>query len=431
MTYDRERDLALLQATSTLPDLEPIPWVDDTGIGLGESILVLGFPFPGSLSLNDCSESITVTRGILSGRLDILGQAMLQTDAPLNPGVSGGLAVTDTGAVVGMAVSGLNPVIAESVGFLVPAGVIREQLDRWLTLLASGSLQLPEPEPQLAFGLTGGQIVTANLDGKNLRTLTVRSDLYYDSSPTWSPDGSEVAFHRRYLSSGYTGIFVVDVATLTVAPLIVESGFEFTEPDWSPDGLKILASCGPWNSRTSDICVVDVLTGRFTLLTDTQGINESSPEWSQDGNRIIYSARGVGSTALADIYVMNSDGGMIVQVTRTPDVDEIHPTWSPDGADIAFASRVGVAPDDAQRAYKGWMICSMLASGASLRCFDGSTLNDWRPAWSPDGDLIAFEGITDDGGHNYIYVMLADGRDVNQIEEVGGGRPSWTAHSSR
>ncbi len=82
LIYDRERDLALLRTTSTLPDPEPIPRADDAGIGLGESILVLGFPFPGSLSLNDCSESITVTRGILSGRLDILGQAMLQTDAP-------------------------------------------------------------------------------------------------------------------------------------------------------------------------------------------------------------------------------------------------------------------------------------------------------------------------------------------------------------
>jgi S1-C subfamily serine protease len=46
LTYDRERDLALLQATSTLPEPAPLVWADDTGLSLGETILVLGYPFP-------------------------------------------------------------------------------------------------------------------------------------------------------------------------------------------------------------------------------------------------------------------------------------------------------------------------------------------------------------------------------------------------
>ena len=118
LTYDRERDLALLQASSTLPAVETLPLNTDTDLRLGESILVLGYPFPGSQSPNDCSESITVTRGIVSGRINILGQELIQTDAALNPGVSGGLAITSSGTIAGMAVAGLTPDVAEGVGFL-------------------------------------------------------------------------------------------------------------------------------------------------------------------------------------------------------------------------------------------------------------------------------------------------------------------------
>ena len=72
LTYDPERDLALLQATSTIPEPEPLRWADDTGLNLGMPVLVLGYPFPSSRSPTDCSESITVTRGVFSGRIEIL-----------------------------------------------------------------------------------------------------------------------------------------------------------------------------------------------------------------------------------------------------------------------------------------------------------------------------------------------------------------------
>ena len=82
-----------------------------------------------------------MTQGIFSGRLNVLGQPVLQTDAALNPGVSGGLAITSTGSFAGMAVSGLSPTTAESDAFLIPASEIQIRLDEWLPKLETGDLQ--------------------------------------------------------------------------------------------------------------------------------------------------------------------------------------------------------------------------------------------------------------------------------------------------
>ena len=66
LTYDVDRDIALLQAQSTIPEPAPVKWADDLSLQVGEEIIVIGYPFPGSQSIDDCSESITTTGGLLS-----------------------------------------------------------------------------------------------------------------------------------------------------------------------------------------------------------------------------------------------------------------------------------------------------------------------------------------------------------------------------
>jgi len=134
LTFDVARDLALLQAQTTLPEPPPIRWAKDEVMSLGEPLLVIGYPIFG--------DSITVTRGILSGRPTVRGEPMLQTDAALNPGVSGGAAISGEGEIVGIAVSGLES--AENVGFLIPASQVAILLDAWLRQLAAGDLELPD-----------------------------------------------------------------------------------------------------------------------------------------------------------------------------------------------------------------------------------------------------------------------------------------------
>jgi len=211
LTFDVDRDLALLQAQSTIPEPPPVVWADDAAMSLGEQLVVIGYPFPGSSSPDDCSETITTTGGLLSGRLEILGQPYLQTDASLNQGVSGGAAISDVGEVAGIAVSGLGPEFAENVGFLIPAAAIQEPLAKWLGQLAEGQLDAPALIEQIAFASDRDgdyEIYVMDADGSNVRRLTTASEGEDNYSPAWSPDGSRIAFTSG--RDGDADVYVMD-----------------------------------------------------------------------------------------------------------------------------------------------------------------------------------------------------------------------------
>ncbi len=119
VSADPENDVAVLRVgASGLPALQlalQVPRV-------GEEILVMGYPLASILGQHD----ITVTRGIVSAVRPEIG--MIQVDAAMNPGVSGGPVVNVRGEVVGMAVARLERdergSIVQQVNFVVPGSLI-------------------------------------------------------------------------------------------------------------------------------------------------------------------------------------------------------------------------------------------------------------------------------------------------------------------
>jgi hypothetical protein len=283
LTFDVDRDLALLQAQSTIPEPPPIAWAEDAAMSPGESIVVIGYPFPGSASPDDCSETITATGGLLSGRLEILGQPYLQTDAALNPGVSGGVAISDRGAIAGVAVSGLDPQFAESVGFLIPASAVVDLLSVWLPQLAAGELESPATHERIVFQRNisnDRSLYSIDVDGRNLRFLTGGSD--YTGTASWSPDGTQIVFASN--RDGDLDIYVMNSDGGNVRQLTNTPGYDGT-PAWSPDGDLIA-----FYSDRSDWPQI------FTMSADGSALRrltsavyfESSPTWSPDGSQIAY-----------------------------------------------------------------------------------------------------------------------------------------------
>jgi serine protease Do len=110
---DGRRDLAVVQiAGFNLPVLE---LGNSDAVAVGEPLVVVGSP----RGLEG-----TVTAGILSSVRDIGdGFTVLQTDAAVNPGNSGGPLVNDRGQVVGVVVSKLRS--AENLNFAIPINYVR------------------------------------------------------------------------------------------------------------------------------------------------------------------------------------------------------------------------------------------------------------------------------------------------------------------
>jgi TolB protein len=106
---------------------------------------------------------------------------------------------------------------------------------------------------------------------------------------------------------------------------------------------------------------------------------------------------------------MNDNGSGQHRVTR--DRADLEPAWSPDGNRIAFLSyRRGVNIE----------IDVMNVNGSNERRLAGNaTDGSGPPAWSPDSRHLAFTRTR--RGDTEIYVLNANGSRKRRLTEMGGG----------
>ena len=117
-----ERDLAVLTPTTIPDDLKPATLASSASLRVGDEVIAVGNPF----GVVD-----TVTDGIVSGlgrtytsrETGVTLKNLIQFDAAVNPGNSGGPLINRAGEVVGIVVSLLNPTSEDvfiGIGFAVP-----------------------------------------------------------------------------------------------------------------------------------------------------------------------------------------------------------------------------------------------------------------------------------------------------------------------
>jgi Tol biopolymer transport system component len=278
-----------------------------------------------------------------------------------------------------------------------------------LALAGCGGAAAPGPRPIVFSGRPddppsiGLRLMVVNPDGTGARRLTGTDG---DGDPSWSPDGTKVAFMRLSDSCDVcSAIWVVDADGGNERRL-TDGSARLEAPAWSPDGERIAFE--KWDDDQVgahievDVYVMKADGTHPRRLTDFPGA-EQDPAWSPDGERIAFSSdRGEG----ADLYVMNSDGSQPRRLTDTVE-SEYFPAWSPDGDAIAFE----------RRGARIAIVVLNVDSREERRLRARNT--DWgQPAWSPDGAQLAFttNGTT-------IWVVDADGRNVRKVWSSLIGEP--------
>lgn len=120
------------------------------------------------------------------------------------------------------------------------------------------------------------QVYVMNVDGTRLRLLTpvVAGKRSYRTSPDWSPNGEEVAFMQQM---GDFQIWTINVRDRVMKQLTTEG--ENEDPSWAPDGrhLSITTRRGEIGADRN-IWVLDTRTGRMRQLTFTNDARLS--DWS-------------------------------------------------------------------------------------------------------------------------------------------------------
>jgi uncharacterized repeat protein (TIGR01451 family) len=154
-------------------------------------------------------------------------------------------------------------------------------------------------------------------------TVLVADAAAPDRYPTWSPDGTMVAFEKG------NDIYVVPAAGGTATRLTFDPGVD-SYPAWSPDGTQIVFRSD--RSGGGDLYVIPSGGGTETQLTFDPMV-DGGPDWSPDGTQIAFHSDRSGTS---DIWVMPAGGGAATQITSGPNSD-VQPAWSPDGQKIVFA----------------------------------------------------------------------------------------------
>jgi Tol biopolymer transport system component len=193
-----------------------------------------------------------------------------------------------------------------------------------------------------------------NVNGSNDHELTV------GSVPTWSANGSQVAFN--VISGGTSDVYLISAdgsqrRNLTNTPADHE--------DWpvlSPDGQQVA-----FISSNDGITIMKTDgTGRTPLVRAGNVY-----QWSPDGSKIAYRSPRAGTNFL-DVWVVNADGSGKRQLTdENFSVNAIR--WSPDGSRIAIDN--GRPPNT--------HIYVMNADGSDLRRLTPATSSDYQPEWRP------------------------------------------------
>ena len=161
------------------------------------------------------------------------------------------------------------------------------------------------------------EIYLVNTDGTLSRRVTNSKSI--DISPTFSPDGSKMAFVSS--RNGLPQLFIQDLASGQVKRLTF-SGRYNTQPSWSPVGDKIVYTT--WEKGGEiNIFTINADGSGLMQLTQKSGENKS-PSWSPDGEMIVFTSNCQGKEKL---YVMSSKGGnerLFLQV----DGEQTQPSWS-------------------------------------------------------------------------------------------------------
>jgi Tol biopolymer transport system component len=302
-------------------------------------------------------------------------------------------------------------------------------------------------------------------DGTGIERLT--DDPAYDDQAAFSPDGAQVVFVSTR-AGGRANLWILNATSRKATPLTSGNGGDF-RPSWSPDGTWIAFSSDrdsnfpPAKGRWERLHLVDI----YLIHPDGTGLKRisqhggfcGSPKWTPDSKSVVtycmsaqdtWTYRFGGQDGDNQLLKINIDSGeatslsagagvkLLPSVLASGEVaylrrdktaagvfygsgmpgpkgrDLRSPSWSPDGAHVVYSRFIS---NHTAEPVKVW--------GRNPNFEQYSTT--WLPAYDPSGEHLAVTKISSDGATTSLFIV-EEGKPARSILDKKGLilGPSWS-----
>ena len=287
-------------------------------------------------------------------------------------------------------------------------------------LLAAGAALSQAPSGQVAFlqqlnEQTRRVVVVDIATGQISRVCTGP----WDGSPTWSPDGSKLAYSKNEDKKLVIRVIALDGSPDTAIPHALPHN---ESPAWSPDGSKLAYSASDGGRHS--LYVYNLATGaesQWGMPAAEDGaastISMLRPAWRSGDEIVVAGVRDEKDGRMADLYELGPQSITILAEERGKGMYvEWAPATHPKTGMLAYESNDGGDRE-------------IFVSGPRRTVADVSNHReaDWNPVWSPDGGWIAFESFRD--GPRGIYKVTPQRTVVTPIAVDAASSnwsPSWS-----
>ncbi len=223
-------------------------------------------------------------------------------------------------------------------------------------------------------GAGGGAIKVQTSGNAPARQLALPPKGASNRFPSWSPDGREIAF-ARFSADGGCQVLIASATGGVVRQATRCDGTELLSFDWTPDGRGLVFGSMVGRYAHRGIRVLDLASGQWRALAYEvdQDDFDYAPRYSPDGKWLVF----VRNPQMGDLWRMPAGGGALEQLTNES-AEQRGWAWLGDGRSIVFGRRV----DSEVRLYY---------LDVERRTLRDAGLDDAQwPTVSRHGDVLAF-----------------------------------------